>query len=303
MNATLLQQFTSIEDAIASLFGSQVKITGMDRVSGGDINQAYRLALSDGTYIFMKSNKKENISFFAAEAEGLSAIAKTGMIRVPRILCGGVDEGGMNCSFLLMEFIEGKKRVKDYWEAFAYQLAAMHRAGTSDFTVGGIFGFSSDNFIGAGKQMNKADDSWVSFFRGCRLEPQFKKAFPFFEMEGKRKALKLLDRIDRILVEPEYPSLLHGDLWSGNVMTGRDGGAWLIDPAVYVGHAEADIAMTELFGGFPPAFYDAYREAAPMQPGYGRRRSLYHLYHLLNHLNMFGRAYLPSVMDAIEEYF
>lgn len=103
-------------------------------------------------------------------------------------------------------------------------------------------------------------------------------------------------------MEPEHPSLLHGDLWSGNVMTGNDGKAWLIDPAVYVGHAEADLAMTELFGGFPQIFYDVYREEAPMQPGYERRRDLYNLYHLLNHLNLFGRAYLPSVVRVVEKY-
>ncbi len=96
--------------------------------------------------------------------------------------------------------------------------------------------------------------------------------------------------------------MLHGDLWSGNVITGNDGKAWLIDPAVYVGHGEADIAMTELFGGFPQTFYDAYKEAAPMQPGYGQRRDLYNLYHLLNHLNLFGQAYLPSVLGIIGGY-
>ncbi len=302
MDFTLLQQFTSIEDAIASFFGSRVKIAGMDRVSGGDINQAYRLTLSDGAHIFMKSNKKENLSFFTAEAEGLAAIAKTGAIGVPHVLCGGVDEGRVKGSFLLMEFIEGKMRKKDYWETFAYQLAAVHRAETADYTAKGAYGFAHDNFIGAGKQKNKVYDSWISFFRECRLEPQFEKAFHFLGTEGKKKALRLLDRIDHILVEPEHPSLLHGDLWSGNVMVGEDGKAWLIDPAVYVGHAEADLAMTELFGGFSKAFYDAYREAAPMQPGYERRRSLYNLYHLLNHLNMFGLSYLPSVIGVMEEY-
>ena len=108
--------------------------------------------------------------------------------------------------------------------------------------------------------------------------------------------------MDELLVEPEQPSLLHGDLWSGNVITGNDGKAWLIDPAVYVGHAEADLAMTELFGGFPPAFYDAYKEAAKLQPGYAKRRDLYNLYHLLNHLNMFGRSYYPSVMRIVNSY-
>ena len=108
--------------------------------------------------------------------------------------------------------------------------------------------------------------------------------------------------LDRYLVEPEKPSLVHGDLWSGNFITGSDGQAWLIDPAVYVGHAEADLAMTELFGGFHPRFYAAYREVNPLQPGYEQRRDLYNLYHLLNHLNLFGRGYLSSVLRILSRY-
>ena len=117
-----------------------------------------------------------------------------------------------------------------------------------------------------------------------------------------KSTARLLDHLNDILVEPEYPSLLHGDLWSGNVITGNDGSAWLIDPAVYVGHAEADLAMTELFGGFSPAFYDAYKEAVSMPPGYGCRRDIYNLYHMLNHLNMFGRAYLSGVKRMIGHF-
>ena len=109
-----------------------------------------------------------------------------------------------------------------------------------------------------------------------------------------------MDHLEDFLAEPEHPSLLHGDLWAGNVMTGNDGKAWLIDPAAYVGHAEADIAMTELFGGFPAAFYDAYREAGALPPEYRQRRDLYNLYHLLNHLNMFGGSYLSSVRQIVE---
>ncbi len=112
----------------------------------------------------------------------------------------------------------------------------------------------------------------------------------------------LLEHTDSILTEPEFPSLLHGDLWAGNVMTGNDGRVWLIDPAAYVGHAEADLAMTELFGGFPQAFYRAYQEALPLQPGYDGRRDFYNLYHLLNHLNLFGVSYLSPVRNVIRKY-
>lgn len=294
-----IPHFTSLESAIHSLFGEGTGIERRTPISGGDINEAYGLTLTGGRRIFMKSNTKENLSFFTAEAAGLDAIARTKAIGTPRILGVGTDREGGGCSFLLLEFISGRSRSRNYWEDFAGQLAAMHRAPTAGLVPDGKYGFGCDNYIGRRRQINTAHDSWINFFRECRLEPQFQDAARYFDREDRKKIGRFLDHIDEILVEPEYPSLLHGDLWSGNVITGNDGRAWLIDPAVYVGHAEADIAMTELFGGFPGSFYTAYRRAAPLQPGYERRRDVYNLYHLLNHLNMFGRGYLPEVLRIV----
>lgn len=302
MGSTPVQHFTSLDRALASLFGSSVKIARRDRIAGGDINEAYGLTLTDGSRIFMKSNTRENASFFLAETEGLNAIAGTGVIGTPEILCSGTDEERVGYSFLLLEFIAGGNRIRDAWETFASQLAAMHRAETADFVPGGRYGFLQDNYIGAGEQKNTPHDRWISFFRDCRLKPQFDRAAGYFSISDRKRIDRLLERLDEILVEPEHPSLLHGDLWSGNVITGNDGRIWLIDPAAYVGHAEADLAMTELFGGFPQVFYEAYREAAPLQPGYHRRRDLYNLYQLLNHLNLFGGSYLSSVKRVIGEY-
>ena len=293
------QYFSSLESALCSLFGEGTEIESTRRISGGDINEAYGLTLTDGKCIFMKTNTKENLPLFTAEAAGLTAIARTNAIGTPHILGVGTDKGRGGYSFLLLEFISGKSRTRNYWEDFARQLADMHRASTVGLVSGGKYGFDSDNYIGRRRQINTGGDSWISFFRDCRLEPQFRDAARYFGRGDWKKIERFLEHIDEVLVEPEYPSLLHGDLWSGNVIAGNDGGAWLIDPAVYVGHAEADIAMTELFGGFPLAFYDAYKEAAPMQPGYERRRDVYNLYHLLNHLNMFGRAYLPEVKRIV----
>ena len=302
MSFPVPQHFTSIESAIHTLFSSDTQIVTTSGVSGGDINDSYKLTLSDGRHIFMKSNSKGNASFFTAEAMGLSAIAQTKTIGTPDIICTGTDDGRFDCSFLLMDFIESKGHIPNYWETFAHQLAEMHKAPTGNFVDGGKYGFVCDNYIGARKQINTANESWIAFFRDCRLEPQFKAAAAYFDSADSKKISKLLDHIDNILVDPGQPSLLHGDLWSGNFITGSDGKAWLIDPAVYVGHAEADIAMTELFGGFSQVFYSAYEETGLLQPEYNSRRDIYNLYHLLNHLNMFGRSYLSSVKRIVDKY-
>lgn len=299
---TALPHAASLEDAISSFWGNGGRIVQKERISGGDINQAYRLSLQDGTHIFMKANEKQNERFFTAEAAGLAAIAQSGAVGTPRVICSGTEEGSGGFSFLLMEYIQGTGRNRHYWETFAHELAALHRAATEGFTEGGKYGFVQDNFIGRREQKNTVYDSWIGFFRDCRLEPQLRQAEQYFSASDLQRADRLLSHLDEWLSEPERPSLLHGDLWSGNVITGNDGKAWVIDPAVYVGHAEADLAMTELFGGFPRGFYDAYREAGNLQPGYERRRDLYNLYQLLNHLNMFGASYYSSVRRILEEY-
>ena len=306
-----IPHYPSLAMALTKLFGNSVAILRTDRLSGGDINKTYGVTLNTGDHIFMKANEKDNAAFFTAEAAGLLAIASTNTIKTPKILCTGTDDGEyVGYSFLLLEYINSASRREDYWETFARELAAMHSApvlattATNPATeaVSARFGFHQDNFIGATAQKNTSTDSWCEFFRDCRLAPQFRAADSYFTTENRAKITKLLDNLDRFLVEPEHPSLLHGDLWGGNVMCGADGKAMLIDPACYVGHREADLAMTELFGGFPPRFYDAYREAASLQPGYKDRHDLYNLYQLLNHLNLFGSAYLEPVLSIIAEY-
>lgn len=300
--------FTSLASALVTLFGNSVAIAHTDRLSGGDINKAYALTLNTGDKIFMKANAKNNASFFTAEAAGLSAIAGTHTITTPRILCTGTDDGEeVGYSFLLLDFIRTGEKCKDYWESFAHELAQMHKADCSNLisenkTSSASFGFFMDNFIGARKQINTPSTSWCDFFRDSRLVPQFHDADSYFTAEDRAKITKLLDNLEKFLVEPEAPSLLHGDLWSGNVMCGSDGKAVLIDPACYVGHREADLAMTQLFGGFPQLFYDAYNESYPLQPGYEERLDLYNLYQLLNHLNLFGPSYLEPVLGIVGEF-
>lgn len=263
-------------------------------ISGGDINEAYKLVLADGSQVFMKANRSVDPAFFQAEADGLEALRATGAIGIPKVIDTGRDP--QYGAYLLMEWVEPAMQRHDFWEAFGHNLAAMHRA------PAGRFGWVKDNYIGTSRQINAPHDSWIAFYRDCRLAPQFKSAERCFDAAIRRRITTLLDHLEDYLVEPPRPSLLHGDLWSGNFITGSDGQAWLIDPAVYVGHAEADLAMTELFGGFHPRFYAAYREVNPLQPGYEQRRDLYNLYHLLNHLNLFGRGYLSSVLRILSRY-
>ena len=291
----------SILSELQALYGSDVRITRRAHVSGGDINDACILYLSDGQEIFMKSNRITHADFFVTEAEGLRAIASTKTLRVPQVLARGTDEAE-GCAFLLMEAVTGAPQARDFWEAFGHGLAKMHLADTTAFVNGGRYGFTQDNYIGAGEQRNTPADSWITFFREHRLRPQMERAAHYFDAHLRKQCESLLEHLEDLLTEPERPSLLHGDLWGGNFMTGPDGHAWLIDPAAYVGHAEADLAMTELFGGFHPRFYAAYEEINPLQKGYDTRRDIYNLYHLLNHLNLFGPGYLGSVARIVERF-
>ena len=292
----MIKEYSSVAKAIKDIYGEHIVITEKKQLFGGDINRAFRLTLGDGKILFMKSNGVRALDNLKAEAEGLEAIRKTCAIGVPAVL--GLGRDG-NEAFLLLEYLEAGRQVKDFWELFARELADMHMAGASE---NGMYGFARDNYIGSNEQKNDWHESWISFFRECRLRPQITMASSYFSSNQRKELDSLLDKLDHYLVEPKKPSLIHGDLWSGNMITGPDGKGWLIDPAVYYGHPEADIAMTELFGGFSYRFYGAYREAGYPMYGYEDRRDLYNLYHLLNHLNLFGGGYLSSVLRIIKHY-
>ncbi|WP_090815644.1 fructosamine kinase family protein [Oribacterium sp. KHPX15] len=290
---------SSLKEALISVYGKDVSVEKKQAVHGGDANDAYKLCLSNGEALFLKSNSISNADLFRAEAEGVGALMSTGTIRVPHIYAYGKDDG---YSFILMELIERSVPKKDFWEKLGTGLVAMHKADTSSFVTDGKYGLDKDNYIGTGKQKNTPNSSWIEFFSECRLRPQFELASRYFDGSFIRKINWILDNLDRFLFEPEKPSLLHGDLWAGNFMSDETGQPMLIDPAVYVGCSEADIAMTELFGGFDRKFYDAYFKAMGAIPGYEDRRDLYNLYHLTNHLNLFGSSYLSAVVRTIEKY-
>lgn len=301
--------YTSLARALATNYGIDVKLSRTFRLSGGDINKAYGIELSNGVDVFMKANEKSNVDFFTQEVNNLNAISKTKTISTPEVIAYGTDDGeNVGYSFLLLKYIPEENPTNQFWENLAHKLSQLHKSDTTiflskdDFDAGCNFGFLQDNYIGRTKQINSSKKSWIEFFKDNRLAPQFKLAQKYFSESESKKITKLLDNLDKFLVEPKFPSLLHGDLWSGNILCGKNSEPYLIDPACYVGNLEADIAMTELFGGFSQRFYSAYEESGFLDSEYTSRRDLYNLYHVLNHLNLFGQNYLSAAKAIIDNY-
>lgn len=275
-------------------------------VHGGDINDSYMVTGSNGNRLFIKANSVDRVGMFKAEAESLWALASPGIINTPEVLGYGKDKE-RQISFLALSFVESKQKKSEYWKTLGDRLWRLHRADvsflTDKYACQGVYGFITDNYLGSTKQINTPCETWAAFYRDYRLLPQLKIAEKYFSKDVLKAADFLLSYIDRYITEPEFPSLLHGDLWGGNVLCGDDGDAMLIDPAAYVGHYEADIAMTELFGGFNREFYEAYTDICPLDNGYREcRRDIYQLYHLLNHLNLFGKSYLADVERILLRY-
>ena len=229
---------------------------------------------------FVKTGTAARADAFAAEADGLQALKRAGL-RVPEVVSQGVDGGR---AFLVLEHLELQS--KGDFAALGRMLGAAHRH------AGPRFGWHRDNYIGATPQQNGWCDDWSEFWRDRRLRPQLELARKNgFDLEEK-------NLLELLAGHQPLPCLLHGDLWRGNAGFVA-GGPVVFDPAVYYGDREADLAMTELFGGFPPAFYASYKENYPLESGYRQRKHLYNLYHLLNHLNLFGGGYLGQVKQTL----
>lgn len=264
------------------------------RPLGGGIAPAFHLETSHGAF-FLKTGTKAAIE---AEATGLAALqeaAEGSGLRIPEVLATNEQP-----SFLLLEWIARGHPDDRSWRRLGEGLAALHR----HTAPGNGWGFFEDNFIGAHPQRNGWMQDWPAFFRERRLLPQMEDARRqgLWRRRWDPPAERLLDRLPGLLRSAPERSLLHGDLWGGNHLTDERGVPWLIDPAVYVGDREADLAMTELFGGFAPAFYEAYARAWPLEAGHAERREIYNLYHLLNHLNLFGTGYAAAVERTLLRY-
>lgn len=259
-------------------------------IGGGCINNTYRLSLGPKKEYFVKLNGSAGQQLFSAEAEGLNEIARTHSLRTPTPICHGLVE---DQAFLAMEYVP--LRIRGDQATAGAQLAQLHR------NTQPAFGWHRDNHIGSTPQVNRMETDWSTFWKERRLAPQLSLAkHNGFEGVLQERGAELSEHLAKLLNHTPTASLLHGDLWSGNLAYDGRGQPVIYDPAVYYGDREADLAMTELFGGFSDRFYGAYKESWPLADGYNTRKQLYNLYHLLNHLNLFGSGYLGQAETLID---
>lgn len=283
----------ALQQQIESILGARIQ--HITAVSGGDISNAYALECGKSRFFCKLNSSPQAVAMFLAEKDGLNAIARNAAIKTPEVIAAGELDGQ---SFLLLHFIESKRPDATDMAIFGSQLAVFHQ------TKPARFGWHQDNYIGSLPQSNREHTDWPGFYTRERLLPQLRLAY-------NRQFLEKRDIPTENNIESEMrnhsaevlPCLLHGDLWAGNFIVSAAGEAHLIDPAVYIGHHEVDLAMSRLFGGFSAHFYDAYEQVIPPAPGAETRQDLYQLYFLLVHLNLFGKSYQSSVRHILSRYF
>jgi fructosamine-3-kinase len=284
-----------VRTAVGAALGASVVRTAP--LSGGDINEAYRAELSDGRRVFVKTNGDADAAMFPAEARGLAFLAGASSLRTPAVLAvssGARDEP----AFLVLEYLEPGRRVADFDERLGRGLAELHLAGAPSF------GLDHDNFIARLPQRNRRHATWAAFYAEERLAPQLRLAVDSGRATTsmKRGFESLLPRLAELTGQDEAPARLHGDLWGGNLHVDEGGQPCLIDPAVYGGCREMDLAMMQLFGGFSEPVFAAYDEAFPRKAGHALRVALYQLYPLMVHVNLFGGSYTGSVEHVLRGY-
>ena len=278
-----------LRDVLRQTLGAEVIKTR--RLGGGDINEAFAVTLADGSEAFVKTHPDPPPAMFSVEALGLRWLDEAKAIRIPRVLAFSDGQP----AYLALELLSPAKRQPDFDEALGRSLAALHAHGAPKF------GLDYDNYIGRLPQSNTAAPDWASFYWASRLEPQLRLACERGLIDrGTRSGFDALHRALAARVGPEEPpSRLHGDLWGGNLHVDDSGHPCLVDPAVYGGYREVDLAMMRLFGGFGERVFAAYEEAWPLAPGAKDRVPLYQLYPLLVHVNLFGGSYAASVKSAL----
>ncbi|OHX66536.1 fructosamine kinase family protein [Flammeovirga pacifica] len=280
------------QEILKKHLGNDVQLKDTSNITGGCINESIKLTTNKGAF-FIKYNSNHNTRFFEVEEKGLNLLRNHSNFTVPRLLGIGTYEEGV---YLLMEHIDSSRSGHDYWEVMGQQLAEMHQHTNT------TFGLQYHNFIGKLPQFNNETEDWLDFFIHQRIIPQYEMAVQnnYLQQSHLDKIFNLKDKLKDFFPK-EPPSLLHGDLWSGNTMVGALGEPCLIDPAVYYGHREAEIAFTTLFGGFDDTFFEAYNEAYPWKEGIKERIPIYNLYPLMVHLNLFGKSYLSEIEEVLSK--
>jgi fructosamine-3-kinase len=290
----------AVERALGRAEGRAVRVRTRAPLGGGCINRVERLETDAGAYV-LKSNDKAPAELFEAEAAGLEALRAAGSPLVfPRVVAtsAGAD-GAANVStpaFIVLEHLRPGGRNAAFDEQLGTGLAVLHRATHSSF------GFSRDTFCGSTRQANAWRTGWTEFYAAARLAPLVDRASRkgLLTVNDRRALDTLLPRLDNWIDEPaEGPALIHGDLWSGNLHVTTAGWPALLDPAAYYAHREAELGMMTLFGGFPARAFDAYHAAFPLEPGWRERNPLYQLYHVLNHVCLFGSSYLGQMRGIV----
>ncbi|MBD1824983.1 fructosamine kinase family protein [Cyanobacteria bacterium FACHB-DQ100] len=283
--------WTQIDAQISQALGQAFESRDRRSVSGGCINQGYQVSNGELTF-FVKLNQANQLAMFEAEALGLQQIAEAQAIRVPKPICVGGTGGS---AYIVLEWLALGRGSAQSWAELGRNLARMHQYHKST-----AFGWERDNTIGSTPQINSWTSDWMEFFTQYRIGYQLKLAA---QNGGRfRNGSRLLEQIPKLLANHHpQPSIVHGDLWSGNAAVMQSGEPVIFDPATYWGDREVDLAMTELFGGFPAEFYRGYEEIYPIDAGYKRRKTLYNLYHILNHFNLFGGGYASQAERMIDQ--
>jgi fructosamine-3-kinase len=283
-----------IENRLSDNYDNGVEIRQVIPVVGGSINECYKLVTNNGLFFLKKNHAKKYPGMFEAEYNGLKTLTGKSKMIIPMPLFYFSQN---DSSFLVTEFVERGTLTADFWNAFAEQLAVLHRNTHSHY------GLDYDNYIGSLPQINSSKGTWEEFFIVCRIEPMLKSACDKKIIE--KGIFRSIEKaaIKAVSIFPqENPSLLHGDLWAGNFFASHKGTPCVFDPAIYYGHREVDIAMTKLFGGFDNRFYEQYNEYHPMENGWEERMDAANLYPLLVHLNLFGLSYLNQINSIIKRF-
>jgi len=288
-----LAKLDSIVRRIEDVTGASLNAYRLSAIGGGSINTAYKLQTEKHAY-FIKLNQPQLISMFEAEAQGLEEMRGLNCIRIPEVICHGQADGH---SYLVLEYIELGSLRGNAAQKLGRQLAQLH-SHTQDF-----FGWHIDNTIGSTPQYNDREHNWITFWQQHRLGAQLNIAAKNgFSGRLQNTGQKLLENIPHFFDSyTPKPALLHGDLWGGNASADSQGNPVIFDPACYYGDRETDIAMTELFGGFGADFHAAYQAEYPLDSGYKTRKTLYNLYHIINHVNLFGGSYLSQAETMTEQ--